>query len=100
MPFDAADFDQQGDPRPDLRLQWLLKYMKNAGSVFVAISLTLLVVGLVGAATDGFPDLSLPDQNRTSPPPGFIFAQVVSTSSSLLIIGVFMWWRVRRFMAR
>ena len=100
MPLDAAYFDQQGDPRPDPRLQWLLKYVKNVGLIFMSISLVLLVVGLVGTATDGFPNLFLLDQNRISPPPGFIFAQIVSTSSSLLITGFFMWWRVRRFMAK
>lgn len=96
MPFDAADTNWKGDPKPDGSFPRPLRILKEAALMCAAIILALLVCGVAGAAVDGFPDTS-PSESELQP--GSIIAQTIGTSSFFLVLAGFVWWRVRRFLA-
>ena len=102
MPFDAADFNWQGDPMPSRPRHWLwdlLDTLKEMAWVLFSLIAAFSVAFAVGVLLYGLPDLPPVGTDISKLPPAPIGSQIVTNGSFFLVFAGFGWWRVRRMMA-
>lgn len=92
MPFDGATFNGRGDGSPRRPGSWRASSLKEMALAAGATLLAFLVAGLAGALVDGPHDPGVLQAGST-------MASIAGTGSFLIVIGGFVWWRVRRQMA-